>query len=227
VARGCSRDGGAALGEVKDELYALSVHAGCTRADAQIDVDGGIGVLFTYASKGRRELPNASVYLDGDVELLAKDGSFVGWHLAVPMEGAAVHINAFNFPVWGMLEKLAPAILAGVPVVTKPASPTAYVAEAAFRQIVAGLPEGRWHVVGDLPGGTRQAFTGWGDWASWVLVVVEPTAHSLLSARRLARMANLALRGGTEGGVRRVPLLGGPHLTEGLTTSACRGPLPS
>ena len=77
-------------------------------------------------------------------------------------------------------------------------------AQIAFRQIVTGLPEGRWHVVGDLPGGTRQAFTGWGDWASLVLVVVEPTAHSLLSARRLARMAHLALRGDAAGSVRRV-----------------------
>ena len=133
-----------ALGEHRDELYALSVHAGCTRADAQIDVDGGIGVLFTYASKGRRELPDTHLLLDGPPETLAKDGSFAGLHVGVPLEGAAVHINAFNFPVWGMLEKLAPALLAGMPVITKPASPTAFVAAAAFRRIVESgvLPDG-------------------------------------------------------------------------------------
>lgn len=132
------------LSEHKQRLYDLSVHAGCTRHDAWFDVDGGIGVLFTYSSKGRRELPNTHVLTDGAPEVLAKDGSFVGWHVAVPKEGAAVHINAFNFPVWGMLEKLAPAILAGVPVVTKPASPTAYVAAACFEELLAAgvLPEG-------------------------------------------------------------------------------------
>jgi oxepin-CoA hydrolase/3-oxo-5,6-dehydrosuberyl-CoA semialdehyde dehydrogenase len=109
-----------------------------------------------YASKGTRELPNSRVYLDGAVEGLSKSGSFVGQHLCVPLEGAAVHINAFNFPVWGMLEKLAPTLLAGVPAIVKPATQTCYLTERVFRRIVesAILPEGAVQLicggVGDL-----------------------------------------------------------------------------
>ncbi|MGF1510756.1 MAG: phenylacetic acid degradation bifunctional protein PaaZ [Myxococcota bacterium] len=144
------------LSERKDELYALSTRTGCTKADSWIDIDGGIGVLFTYGSKGRRELPNARFLVEEPAEFFAKDKSFAGLHVAVPREGVAVHINAFNFPVWGMLEKLAPAILAGVPVITKPASPTAYLAEACVHQIIASgiLPKGALQLiigsVGDL-----------------------------------------------------------------------------
>ncbi|HEX3606503.1 MAG TPA: phenylacetic acid degradation bifunctional protein PaaZ [Candidatus Dormibacteraeota bacterium] len=132
------------LGEHKDELYALSAAAGATRRDAAGDVDGGIGTLAVYAGRARRELPDTTFLLDGEAEPLAKDGSFAVQHVEVPLQGAAVLINAFNFPVWGMLEKLAPAILAGVPVVVKPATPTAYVAEACFRELIASgaLPEG-------------------------------------------------------------------------------------
>ena len=101
------------LSERKKALYEISTQAGCTSADSWIDIDGGIGVLFTYASKGRRELPNAHHLVEGPVEFFAKDGSFGGLHLGVPKEGAAVHINAFNFPVWGMLEKFAPAFRRG------------------------------------------------------------------------------------------------------------------
>ena len=128
----------------RDELYALSHTTGATLADARIDVDGGIGTLFVYASKGRRELPDGRVLLDGDVERLSRGGTFVGQHVAVPKRGAAVHVNAFNFPVWGMLEKLAPAILAGVPVITKPATASAHVAAACFARIVESgiLPDG-------------------------------------------------------------------------------------
>ena len=105
-----------ALTERKQELYDLSARAGATRADCRIDVDGGIGALFTYASKGRRELPNSRmVVLDGPVENLSKDGSFLGRHIYTRLPGVAVQINAFNFPVWGLLEKFAPAFLAGVP----------------------------------------------------------------------------------------------------------------
>ena len=89
---------------------------------AWVDIDGGISTLFVYASKGTRELPNSRVYVDGGLEALSKGGSFVGQHVCVPLEGAAVHINAFNFPVWGMLEKLAPTLLAGMPAIVKPAS---------------------------------------------------------------------------------------------------------
>ena len=90
-----------ALAARKEELYALSARAGATARDAAVDVDGGIGVLFTYSSKGRRELPNAQVVLDGPVETLSKDGSFLGRHVFTRLPGVAVQINAFNFPVWG------------------------------------------------------------------------------------------------------------------------------
>ncbi|GJD48756.1 Bifunctional protein PaaZ [Methylobacterium crusticola] len=132
------------LGERKEALYRLSHQTGATRTDNLIDVDGGIGTLFVYASKGRRELPNATFLTDGGVEPLSRGGSFVGRHVLTPLRGAAVHINAFNFPCWGLLEKLAPALLAGVPVVTKPATVTAYVAHALVRLIAESglLPEG-------------------------------------------------------------------------------------
>ncbi len=132
------------IGERKDTLYTLSLHAGCTRNDAMIDVDGGIGALMVYAGKGRRELPNAKFLLDGAIEPLGKGGAFAGRHIITPLQGAAVHINAFNFPCWGLLEKLAPAILAGVPVISKPATVTAYVAHALAKMIAdsGALPDG-------------------------------------------------------------------------------------
>ncbi|HEX7417457.1 MAG TPA: aldehyde dehydrogenase family protein, partial [Steroidobacteraceae bacterium] len=117
------------LSERKSEFFELSYATGATRSDALIDVDGGIATLFVYASKGTRELPNSHVFVDGVVEVLSKDASFVAQHVCVPLEGAALHINAFNFPVWGMLEKLAPTLLAGVPAIVKPASATAYLTE--------------------------------------------------------------------------------------------------
>ena len=142
--------------DFKEELYALSYRTGATRDDSWIDIDGGIGTVFAFASKGARELANSPVLLDGGVEGLSKTGTFVGQHIYVPREGAAVHINAFNFPVWGMLEKLAPAILAGVPAVVKPATATAYLTELAVRRIIDSglLPEGSLQLVcgsaGDL-----------------------------------------------------------------------------
>ena len=123
------------LSERKDELYRLSFQTGATRTDNFIDVDGGIGTLFVYAGKGRRELPNSTFLLDGAVEQLSKGGTFAGQHILNSLQGVAVHINAFNFPCWGMLEKFAPAFLAGVPVVTKPATVTSYVAHALARMI--------------------------------------------------------------------------------------------
>ena len=144
------------LTEHKDEYYPVSFATGATRADSWIDIDGGISTLFVYASKGTRELPNSRVYLDGGVEALSKTGTFIGQHLCVPLEGAALHINAFNFPVWGMLEKLAPALLAGVPAIVKPATQTSYLTELVFRRILASgiLPEGAIQLicggVGDL-----------------------------------------------------------------------------
>jgi len=128
----------------KEALYKLSFATGATRTDAMIDVDGGIGTLFVYSGKGRRELPNATFMLDGAVEPLGKGGTFAAQHILAPRHGVAVHINAFNFPCWGLLEKFAPAFLAGVPVVTKPATVTSYVAHALMKMIVASgvLPEG-------------------------------------------------------------------------------------
>ncbi len=140
----------------KEELYALSFATGATRADSWVDIEGGIGTLFAYASRGVRELPNGQVFVDGDLERLSKSGTFVGQHICTPLAGAAVHINAFNFPVWGMLEKLGPALLAGMPAIVKPASATSYLAELAFRQMVESelLPEGAIQLicggVGDL-----------------------------------------------------------------------------
>ena len=144
------------LSELKEEFYALSYRTGATKNDSLIDIDGGIGTVFVFAGKGSRELPNARVYVDGDVEVLSKTGGFVGQHIFVAREGAAVHINAFNFPVWGMLEKLAPTLLAGMPAIVKPATATAYLTELVVRRMIESklLPEGALQLVcgslGDL-----------------------------------------------------------------------------
>jgi oxepin-CoA hydrolase/3-oxo-5,6-dehydrosuberyl-CoA semialdehyde dehydrogenase len=137
------------LMEHKQEFYELSYRTGATMSDSMIDIDGGIGTVFVFAGKGSRELPNARVHVDGDVEGLSKGGTFVGQHLYVSREGAAVHINAFNFPVWGMLEKLAPTLLAGMPAIVKPATATAYLTELVVRRIVESkiLPEGALQLV--------------------------------------------------------------------------------
>lgn len=132
------------LNDRKEELYAINPLTGATRRDGAIDIDGGIGTMFVIASKGRREMPDGHVYVDGEIEGLSRNGTFLGQHIAVPLQGVAVHINAFNFPVWGMLEKLAPTLLAGVPAIVKPATQTCYLTEACFRMIVeSGLvPDG-------------------------------------------------------------------------------------
>lgn len=121
------------LQEQRDQLYTLSYMTGATLADSKIDIDGGIGTLMVFASKGRREMPDGKVFLDGEVEQLSRKGSFVGQHICTPLLGVAVHINAFNFPVWGMLEKLAPSLLAGVPAIVKPATATSFLTEACVR----------------------------------------------------------------------------------------------
>jgi oxepin-CoA hydrolase / 3-oxo-5,6-dehydrosuberyl-CoA semialdehyde dehydrogenase len=147
---------GQAIMARKEELYELNYLTGATRKDGWIDIEGGAGTLFSFSSKGRRELPDAHVLMDGAIEPLSKTGSFVGQHIYTPLQGAALHINAFNFPVWGMLEKLAPTLLAGVPAIVKPASSTAYLAEAAFRVMIESglLPTGAVQLimggVGDL-----------------------------------------------------------------------------
>jgi oxepin-CoA hydrolase/3-oxo-5,6-dehydrosuberyl-CoA semialdehyde dehydrogenase len=138
----------------KDEFYALSAATGATKSDSWVDIEGGIGVLFVYASKGRREFPDETFYVDGPVEQLSKGGTFVGRHICVPREGVGIHINAYNFPVWGMLEKLAPTLLAGGPAIVKPAAITSYVTEAVFRAMVqsAILPEGSIQLIAGEPG---------------------------------------------------------------------------
>ncbi|MDJ0355110.1 phenylacetic acid degradation bifunctional protein PaaZ [Paenarthrobacter sp. PH39-S1] len=135
----------------REELYAISACSGATLSDSKVDIDGGIGVLFTFGSKGRRELPNSQVVIDGPAEALSRDGSFVGEHIYTRIPGVAVQINAFNFPVWGMLEKLAPAFIAGVPSIVKPATPTGYVAAAMVRLIIGS---------GILPAGSLQLISG-------------------------------------------------------------------
>lgn len=132
------------LMERKEAYYELSKATGATRSDSWIDIEGGIGTLFSYSSKGRRELPNERFLLDGAPEILSKQGTFVGLHLCTPLQGVAVHINAFNFPCWGMLEKISVTLLAGVPAVVKPASQTAFVTERMFRDIIQSniFPEG-------------------------------------------------------------------------------------
>ena len=150
------------LTERKEALYELSFDTGATRRDSWIDIDGGIGTLFAYASRGRKELPSERFILDGAFEPLSKQGSFVGAHILVPLHGVAVHVNAFNFPCWGMLEKLAPALLAGVPVITKPATATAYVAHAVFGMIVESgiLPPGAVQFVAGSTGDLLAHLTG-------------------------------------------------------------------
>ncbi len=137
------------LGKHKQALYDLSFRTGATQADHMIDVDGGIGTTFVFASKGRREMPDGQVYVDGDTEQLSRNGSFLGQHIYTPLQGVAVHINAFNFPVWGMLEKLAPTLLAGVPAIVKPATATCYVTELCVRLMLDSgiLPEGALQLV--------------------------------------------------------------------------------
>jgi oxepin-CoA hydrolase / 3-oxo-5,6-dehydrosuberyl-CoA semialdehyde dehydrogenase len=147
---------GQLLREHRPELYALSARTGATLADAKFDVDGGIGVLLTYASKARRELPNDTVMVEGAVEPLGRAGTFVGQHVLTPLTGVAVQINAFNFPVWGPLEKFAPAFIAGVPTLVKPATQTAYLTAALVELMVGSglLPPGSLQLVcgsaGDL-----------------------------------------------------------------------------
>jgi oxepin-CoA hydrolase / 3-oxo-5,6-dehydrosuberyl-CoA semialdehyde dehydrogenase len=145
-----------ALSARKEELYELSYSTGATKADSWIDIDGGIGTFAVYQGKGRRELPDERILIDGNVEALSRSGTFQGLHVYTSLQGVAVHINAFNFPVWGMLEKLAPTFLAGVPAIVKPASATSYLTEAAVRIMMETnvLPRGALQLIvgstGDL-----------------------------------------------------------------------------
>ncbi|MBK7689792.1 MAG: phenylacetic acid degradation bifunctional protein PaaZ [Bacteroidetes bacterium] len=127
----------------KELFYKISAFTEATKADSWVDIEGGIGNLFANASL-RRQFGNEWYYVEGDVAKLSKQNTFIGHHIMVPKEGVAIHINAFNFPVWGMLEKIAVNLLAGVPAIVKPASLTSYLTEAVFKEIIASgiLPEG-------------------------------------------------------------------------------------
>ena len=154
----------------KESFYAISAWTGATRADSWIDIEGGIGTLFAYSGMVRRELPNERFLVEGDIESLSKQGGFIGRHLLVPKEGVSVHINAFNFPCWGMLEKIAPSLAAGMPVIVKPATVSSYLTAAMVRAIIASdlLPEGALQLIcgstGDLLGRLHEqdvvTFTG-------------------------------------------------------------------
>jgi len=147
---------GGYLMERKEYFYELSKATGSTRSDSWVDIEGGIGTLFSVSSKARIGMPNSQVYIDGDTERLSRNGTFIGQHIYTPLQGVAVQINAFNFPCWGMLEKLAPAIVAGVPSIVKPGSQTAFLTELMVRHIIESniLPAGALQLVcgstGDL-----------------------------------------------------------------------------
>ena len=136
--------------ERKEKFYAISAQSGATRIDSWIDIEGGIGNLFSNASL-RRKLPDEPFVLDGDPIALSKQNTFMGHHILVPKEGVAVHINAYNFPVWGMLEKIAVNLLSGVPAIVKPATVTSYLTEAVVKEIIAS---------GILPNGALQLICG-------------------------------------------------------------------
>jgi oxepin-CoA hydrolase/3-oxo-5,6-dehydrosuberyl-CoA semialdehyde dehydrogenase len=145
---------GQLLRKYRDELYELSYRTGATLYDSKFDIDGGIGVLLSYASKAKRELPNDQVVVEGPPEQLGKEGDFLGQHLLTPRHGVAAQVNAFNFPVWGPLEKLAPALIAGVPSLIKPASQTGYLTARMVELLVEGeiLPDGALQLVSGSAG---------------------------------------------------------------------------
>ncbi len=128
----------------KEDYYKLSTHTGATRQDSWIDIEGGIGSMFALSSKSRINLSDLPLHVEGDTERLSRGGTFVGQHICVPRQGVGVHINAFNFPVWGMLEKLAPCIISGMPAIIKPSPTGSYLAYKVFEDIIESeiLPEG-------------------------------------------------------------------------------------
>lgn len=143
------------LKERKEDYYKLSTHTGATRQDSWIDIEGGIGSMLVTSSKARRELSDLPYHVEGAHERLSRKGTFVGQHVCVPLHGVAIHINAFNFPVWGMLEKLAPTIIAGMPAIIKPSPTGSYLAYKVFRDMVESniLPKGSLQfIAADKPG---------------------------------------------------------------------------
>ena len=177
------------LTEHKERLYAVSAHTGATRTDGWIDIEGGTGTLFAYASIGANELPSGNLVHEGPALPLGRKGGFAGTHILVPRGGVAVHINAFNFPVWGMLEKFAPSFLAGMPCIVKPATATSYLTEACVRLMVDSglLPEGSLQLIigsaGDLldrlGGQDMVTFTGSADTAARLRVHPRLVARSV------------------------------------------------
>ncbi|AEB58905.1 phenylacetic acid degradation bifunctional protein PaaZ [Ectopseudomonas mendocina] len=177
------------LNERKEQLYAISHHSGATRADSWIDIEGGTGTLFAYAGVGARELPSGNIVHEGPAMPLGKQNQFAGSHILVPRGGLAVHINAFNFPIWGMLEKFAPTFLAGMPCIIKPATATSYLTEATVRLIHESglLPEGSLQLVigstGDLldrlQGQDVVTFTGSADTAAKLRVNANLVRNSI------------------------------------------------
>jgi oxepin-CoA hydrolase/3-oxo-5,6-dehydrosuberyl-CoA semialdehyde dehydrogenase len=177
------------LGEHKETLYALSAHTGATRNDGWIDIEGGSGTLAAYAAFASAELPSGNLVHEGPVLPLSRKGGFAGTHILVPRGGVAVHINAFNFPVWGLLEKFAPSFLAGMPCIAKPATATSYLTEACVRLMMQSglLPAGALQLViggtGDLLDRLQESdvvtFTGSADTAAKLRTHVNIVARSI------------------------------------------------
>ena len=177
------------LNEHKEQLYAVSAHTGATRADGWIDIEGGSGTLFAYAGVGANELPSGNLVHEGPALALGKTNQFAGTHILVPRGGVAVHINAFNFPVWGLLEKFAPSFLAGMPCIAKPATATSYLTEAAVRLLLSSglVPDGALQLVigstgdllGHLNGQDVVTFTGSADTAALLRVHPNIVRHSI------------------------------------------------
>ena len=167
--------------EKKDQYYAVSSYTGATKVDSWIDIEGGIGNLFTNASL-RKQFPDLPYYVDGSAVPLSKNGTFIGHHIMVPKEGVAVHINAFNFPIWGMLEKIAVNLMAGVPAVVKPSEYTSFLTEVVVRDIIASkiLPEGALQLLVGLGRGiidhvdSRDTVTFTGSAATGILLKAHP-----------------------------------------------------
>jgi oxepin-CoA hydrolase/3-oxo-5,6-dehydrosuberyl-CoA semialdehyde dehydrogenase len=182
------------LNDHKEKLYAVSAHTGATRNDGWIDIEGGSGTLFAYAGVGGNELPSGNLVHEGPAVSLGKKGGFAGTHILVPRRGVAVHINAFNFPVWGLLEKFAPTFLAGMPCIGKPATATSYLTEALVRLIAESglLPEGALQLViggtGDLldrlDGSDVVTLTGSADTAAKLRVHPNPSSNRSRSTPR-------------------------------------------
>lgn len=156
------KDLGLALTERKEELYALNSHTGATRKDGWVDIEGGAMTLFSSSSQARRHFPDAHVVIDGNLEQLSKTGTWMGQHIYTSMQGLALHINAYNFPVWGMLEKLGGALIAGAPVIVKPATATSYLCEHAVRIMIESgkLPDGALQLIVGRTGNLFDHLTG-------------------------------------------------------------------